>query len=85
MQKYKEPKVVPKLSILPPLTAALTRQLVDHKIKPSLAKDFIKHWGEYLYQETKGNPAKGDYATFATTIVQTYPELGGGSSNIVSI
>ena len=72
-----------KLSVLPELTTILKLKLINGKV-PAQSKDFFKFWGEYLIQETNGKPNKNDCGILATSIVNAYPELAGGSMNNVS-
>jgi len=69
---------------LPPLTFDLEQKLKTIGILAA-QKDFMYHWGSYLWQVTAGHPSKQDYQNLANNIVKAFPSLGTSDGNSVSI
>ncbi|CAG5071444.1 Protein of unknown function [Cotesia congregata] len=66
-------------SPLPSLTLDLQKKLTEDGVLKA-QKYFIKFWASYLWEVTNTKPTKFDYHNLATSIVQAYSELKGGSN-----
>jgi len=73
---------IPYPASLPPITFDLEKLLKERGIEKS-QQHFIRFWGQFLWQETYGNPTRQDYDNVASAIIAAYPELAGGSNKNV--
>ena len=67
-----------------PQIPKLLQKIVDENTMYHNQNQFIALWAAHLSELTDGVPSKTEYSNYATTIVDTYPELGGGQSYCVS-
>ncbi|XP_074108770.1 uncharacterized protein LOC141533669 [Cotesia typhae] len=74
-----EQKSISANSPLPSLTLDLQKKLTEDGVLKA-QKYFINFWASYLWEVTNAKPTKFDYYNLATSIVQAYPELKGGSN-----
>lgn len=81
----KGPGAIPYNTLLPPLTIDLEKKFAKNGISSTNQKDFIAHWGSYLWNSTNGEPTKQDYFHLASSIVAAYPSLQAGRNGSVRV
>lgn len=79
---FQRPRV-PNPAPLPKLTEELKGYKKNDEVYQKQGK-FIAFWASHLESLTDGKPTPTDYANYASTIVQTFPELKGGEGGYVS-
>lgn len=72
-------------SLLPLLTIDLEKKFAETGISSINQKDFIAHWGSYLWNSTNGETTKKDYFHLASSIVAAYPTLQAGRNGSVRV